>query len=206
MTNSLGPHKRQQDVIVLLALVAIDGGDTVGVAKERVGGATGLEDVTDEVFLAVVGREDRDGLARIAQQTHKLVNQNHILSLGHVLEKVGSRLAFSLAMEVADIDELHDVGKACIGLEELRRLGDVREVLEEGISPSVEISDFLTGTALFLEVLDVDTKTDESAKQRLGHAAVSLERLVLDDGRELVVVADEHETTKLRSEEGLGSR
>lgn len=44
--------------------------DLVGHVEHRVASTTLVEDVSDQMFLSVVGGEDADALRRVAQQTH----------------------------------------------------------------------------------------------------------------------------------------
>jgi hypothetical protein len=53
-------HKREQDDVILLALEAVDRRHACRHAKEGRPGAPLAQDVTDEVLLAVVRREDRN--------------------------------------------------------------------------------------------------------------------------------------------------
>ncbi len=66
MADVVGPHQRQQDVIVLLALVFVDGGDLVGHADEGVVRAAHAANVAQQRLLAVVGRQDGDLVGGIA--------------------------------------------------------------------------------------------------------------------------------------------
>ncbi len=104
MTDVLCLHKRQENVVVLLALELVDCGDLFGVADERVVGASLAQHVSDEVLLAVVGGQDRDLLARIADQAHVHEECNDVLGLGKVLVEVRLRLGLALAIVVVDVD------------------------------------------------------------------------------------------------------
>lgn len=58
VAHGLCAHQRQQDIVVLLALVLVDCGDLVGAANEGVRGAADVDDVTDQVLLTVVRCQD----------------------------------------------------------------------------------------------------------------------------------------------------
>jgi len=82
MTDVLCLDKRQENVVVLLALELVDCGDLFGVADERVVGASFAQYVSDEVLLAVVGGQDRDLLARVADKAHVHEEGNDVLGFG----------------------------------------------------------------------------------------------------------------------------
>ncbi len=92
--------EREQDVVVLLALVLVDGGDARGEPEERVGGAAGGEHVPDEVLLPVVGGEDGDALRGVAEEAHVLEARHHVLSLAEVLVEERARGGLPAAQEV----------------------------------------------------------------------------------------------------------
>lgn len=68
---------------------------------------------------------------------------------------------------------------------------DVREVAEGAVAPVVELGDGGARAALRRQLRVRHPEADEAREQRLVHARVLLERLVLDHRRQLVVVADE---------------
>lgn len=57
----------------------------VRLTEERVGGTTLVDDVSDQVFLPVVGGKNADTVRRVAQQAHVHVQSHRILSLCQVL-------------------------------------------------------------------------------------------------------------------------
>lgn len=57
----------------------------VGLAEERVGAAALVDDVSDQVLLAVVGGQDADAVGRVAQQAHVHVKGHTILGLRQIL-------------------------------------------------------------------------------------------------------------------------
>lgn len=57
----------------------------VRLTKEGVASTTLVDDVSDQVFLSIVGGEDADAVSRVAQQTHVHVQSHRILRLGQVL-------------------------------------------------------------------------------------------------------------------------
>ena len=57
----------------------------VWTADERVVGASLLDDVTNQVFLAVVRGEHRDLVGRVAEQPHVHEERHHVLRLRQVL-------------------------------------------------------------------------------------------------------------------------
>jgi hypothetical protein len=60
MADIVGAHEREEDVVVLLALVLVHGGDFVRQADERVVGAAGAANVAQQRFLTVVGGQNGD--------------------------------------------------------------------------------------------------------------------------------------------------
>lgn len=59
----------------------------VRLTKEGVASTTLVDDVSDQVFLPIVGGEDTDAVRRVAQQTHVHVQSHGILCLCQVLHK-----------------------------------------------------------------------------------------------------------------------
>lgn len=59
----------------------------VGLAEERVGATALVDDVPDQVLLAVVGGQDADAVGRVAQQAHVHVEGHRILGLGQILSR-----------------------------------------------------------------------------------------------------------------------
>lgn len=59
----------------------------VGLTKEGVAGTALVDDVSDQVFLSVVGGEDADAVSRVAQQTHVHVQSHGVLRLCQVLHR-----------------------------------------------------------------------------------------------------------------------
>lgn len=66
MADGLGSDKREKNVVILLTLVAIDGGDLVGTPNQWVVGTTLLNDVTYEVLLTIIRRENAYLVGRVA--------------------------------------------------------------------------------------------------------------------------------------------
>lgn len=59
----------------------------VRLTKEGVASTTLVDDVSDQVFLPIVGGEDADAVRRVAKQTHVHVQRHRILRLCQVLHK-----------------------------------------------------------------------------------------------------------------------
>lgn len=57
----------------------------VRLTEERVGGTALVDDVSDQVFLSVVGGENADTVRRVAQQAHVHVESHRILGLSQIL-------------------------------------------------------------------------------------------------------------------------
>ena len=70
----------------------------VGLTEEGIAGTALVDDVSDQVFLPVVGGEDADAVSRVAQQAHVHVQSHGVLRLRQVLhsnrEKRRERLIF----------------------------------------------------------------------------------------------------------------
>lgn len=122
MSDHPRPHQAQQDVVVLLPLEAVHRRDLARTSEQRVVCAPPLDDVTDEVLLAVVGAEDGDLVGGVAQHPHILEDADHVLGLAQVLEEVGVGLELAAALVVGHVDELELVDEAGIrNLEETKR-------------------------------------------------------------------------------------
>lgn len=66
--------------------------DLVRSVEDRVASTTLVEDVSDQMFLSVVGGEDADALRRVAQQTHVHEQRYGVLCFCQVLyRKEGKR-------------------------------------------------------------------------------------------------------------------
>lgn len=59
--------------------------DLVGHVEHRVASTTLVEDVSDQMFLSIVGGEDADALRRVAQQTHVHEQGYSVLRFSQVL-------------------------------------------------------------------------------------------------------------------------
>ena len=66
VTHVVGLDQRQEDVVVLLALVLVHGGDLVGQADERIVRASRAANVAQQRLLSVVGRQNGDFVSGIA--------------------------------------------------------------------------------------------------------------------------------------------
>lgn len=58
----------------------------VGLSKEGVPSTALVDDVSDEVFLSIVGGEDTDPVSRVSQQTHVHEQSDTVLCLTQILE------------------------------------------------------------------------------------------------------------------------
>lgn len=66
----------------------------VGLAEEGVGAAALVDDVSDQVLLAVVGGQDADAVGRVTQQAHVHVEGHRILGLCQILFEREKRWGF----------------------------------------------------------------------------------------------------------------
>ena len=66
VADIVGAHQGEEDVVVLLALVLVHGGNLVGQADERVVGAARAANVAQQRLLTVVGRQDGNLVRGIA--------------------------------------------------------------------------------------------------------------------------------------------
>mmetsp|Transcript_144 Transcript_144/g.310 ORF Transcript_144/g.310 Transcript_144/m.310 type:complete len:1317 (+) Transcript_144:450-4400(+) len=192
MANMIRPHQRHDDVVVLLTLEAVGRGDLVRLAEERVPGAALPHDVADQRLLPVVGGQDGDLVGGVAQQPHVHEEGNAVLSLPEVLVVVGLRRRLPNTVEVLHIDELVVVREAGVRHLVLRVCEDLGQVAEVLVAPAVEVGDLRAGAALQVQVDGGRAEAHEARVQRLVQVPVLLEGAVLDHGRQLVMVADEH--------------
>ena len=161
-------------------------------------GAAALDDVADEVLLAVVGGEDGDFVRRVPPQPEVAEEVDDVLGLSEVLEEVGRWDALSLAQEVRDVDELVVVEQPRDGVPEGPGGRDVGEVSEVAVPPVVERGNAGPGAALGVELGVGGPETHEAGEEGLVEVRVLLERLVLHDGRQLVVVPDHDDPLQAR--------
>lgn len=104
---------------VLCCIYLVNGCDFLGVADQRIGGAPFAQHISDQSLLAIVGGQDRDLVARVADEPHVHEESNDVLGLGQVLVEVWLRLRFAHAIVVVDVDELVVVDEAGVGQFEL---------------------------------------------------------------------------------------
>ena len=92
MSYTLCLDEGEQHEVVLLALVLVHGRHGARHAEHGVAASLG-QDVTDEVFLTVVGGDDGDAVRGVAQQSHVLEHSHHVLGLAQILitDKQGTR-------------------------------------------------------------------------------------------------------------------
>ena len=80
-------------------------------ADKRVIGAALLDDVTDQVLLAVVGGEYRDLIGRVAKQAHVHEHRHHILRFRQVLQVRQSMMSsvprYQYQYRISHFDFLH---------------------------------------------------------------------------------------------------
>lgn len=115
MPDHARPHEAEQDVVVLLPLEAVHRRHLARPPEQRVVRAPPLDDVTDEVLLAVVRAEDGDLVRGVAQHAHVLVTADDVFGLAQVLEEVRVGLELAAALVVGDVDELELMGEAGVG-------------------------------------------------------------------------------------------
>mmetsp|Transcript_1856 Transcript_1856/g.3796 ORF Transcript_1856/g.3796 Transcript_1856/m.3796 type:complete len:388 (-) Transcript_1856:774-1937(-) len=193
MPDRLGAHEREQDVVVLLPLVLVHRRDLVRHPQRRVRRTPLRRHVVEQCHLAVVGGEEGDLVGGVADEAHVHVHGDDVLGLGKVLEEVCRRLALAHPAQVLHLDHLELVGEAAVRRLERRARRNVRHVAERLVAPVVERRDRGPRTPLLVELDVGDAEAHEACEEALVHARVLLERHVLDDRRQLVVVADEHD-------------
>ena len=106
ITNGLGAHQGQENVIVLLALILVHGGHFVRQSHQRIIATTFLQHVADEMLLAVIRGQDGDGLGGVAQQTHVHKGSHHVLRLRQVLQNKRAKLNFNQSIDRSIIHSL----------------------------------------------------------------------------------------------------
>lgn len=77
--------ERQENEVVLRALILVDGRDLRGHPEQRVAAAAVHEHVVQQVLLPVVRREHCDALGRVAQNAHVRVHRRDVLCFAEVL-------------------------------------------------------------------------------------------------------------------------
>ena len=75
-------------------------------SEQRIIAASSPQDVSEEMLLSIVSRENGDLLGRIAQSPHVHESGDDELSFGQVLIEMRIRLGFTDAVEVANVDYL----------------------------------------------------------------------------------------------------
>src|SRR6218665_2957857 len=106
MAIGLGPHQREKDIVVLLALELVNSCDLVRQTNERIVGTSLLGNIPNEMLLPIVGGENSDTLSRIANQSHIHISANNEFGFGQILVEVSDRLGFAVAIKVGDVDQL----------------------------------------------------------------------------------------------------
>ena len=91
MSDRFGSNEREENVIVLLALVFVHGGDFRREAEQRILRTAFVQHVSNEKFLSVVSGQDGNGRGRITQQTHVHVHGDDVFGFSEILNEVRRR-------------------------------------------------------------------------------------------------------------------
>jgi len=124
------PDKREEDVVVLLALVLVHSSNLVRHSYQGVPGTPSDTHVLQQRLLTVVGGEDGDLVGGVAEQSHEHVDCNNVLSLSEVLVEERTGLTLSNTIEVGNVDQLVVETEAGVGDLVVGVVEDVREVPE----------------------------------------------------------------------------
>lgn len=87
MTNVLGFDQGEEDDVILLTLVAVNCGHFVGGSYEGVPQTSLLYDISDQMLLSVVRRQDWDLVRRVTKETQVHEYSHHVFCLGQILKK-----------------------------------------------------------------------------------------------------------------------
>ena len=68
-----------------------------------------IDNISDELFLTVVGCNDADLFSGVSEQSHVLENSYHIFGLPEILVEVRGGAELSLSLELRYIDQLEGV-------------------------------------------------------------------------------------------------
>ena len=93
-----------------MTLEFVDSGDFMRLFEKGAPSTLLLDDVPDEMLLAVVSGQDRDLFWVVALKAHEHISGDHVLCLGQVLVEMSARLYF--ALRVVDVDELEGLVEA----------------------------------------------------------------------------------------------
>ena len=141
VADVVGPHKGEEDEVILLALILVHSGNLVGHPYQRVVGTACITHILDQCFLPIISGEDGNLVSFVAHQPHVHVDMHDILSLCQVLIEERAGLAFSHPVEVGHIDQLVVEAETSIGSSVVGAVEDVRQVAEALVPPVVQAAD-----------------------------------------------------------------
>mmetsp|Transcript_29900 Transcript_29900/g.103322 ORF Transcript_29900/g.103322 Transcript_29900/m.103322 type:complete len:313 (+) Transcript_29900:696-1634(+) len=141
--HGLCAHEREEDVVVLLALVFVHGCDLAGHAVARVVLAPLRKHIPQKVLLAVIRCQHANARGRVAEEAHVHVRRDYELGFSEVLVKVRRWRRFPSALKVLDVHQLVLVRKARVGVRVRARgsAGQVAELLVSGVAPIEQAGD-----------------------------------------------------------------
>lgn len=140
MADGCCSHQRQEDKVVLLALVLIDSRDRLwSHSFQRCSWSASLgEDIGDQLFLSIVCCDHGDLVWRMPNQDHILEESNDILSFADILIEICRRCTFSPTLKLLHIDYLRSMNKAWVRKLKLDRLRNMVKISEVVVTPAVK--------------------------------------------------------------------
>lgn len=169
-----------------------------------------INDVFDQMLLTIVSSDDTYLLSRVANQSHVLIYRYNVFSLTKILIIERSWAEFSFILEIRDIYELESVGKASVGGDKLWVGDNICEISQFSlicwvcISPTVQLRDVSSGSALSIELYRRNSKSNESREQRLIQLGELLQCHVFDNWWQLEVVSKQHNSLEATTIDRVG--
>jgi hypothetical protein len=177
----------------LLSLEFVDCRYLARHSKQWISFTARFENISEEIFLAVVRSDDRNTVSRVAKKTHEHKSLHQVLRLTQILiqdnikhtrqdiktpnlieVRLRGRLAH--AVVVANVNQLKFVGEPGIASTEARAVNYSREVGKILVPPVPQFSDGWTTATLCIQLDDWHAQTNKASEQRLIHVAVQRER------------------------------
>ena len=104
------------------------------------------------MFLSVVGRQYRNLLCRVPNQSHIHKSGHDKFGLGQILVKERTWRGFSNPIEIIDVDQLEIVAESSIGFHVLFAVENVTQIAKAFVTPIVKAAKAGTSTALGVQV------------------------------------------------------
>lgn len=177
--------------VVLLSLEFVDGGDLAWHSKQRISCASLLENLSNQMLLAVVSSEDADATGGVTDQSHVHVELHDVLRLAQILIEERCRRTLAHAVQISNVDHLELVSQARVAVLIGGIAANHRQVAERLILPVPEIGQTGSHASLRVELNVRHAQSNEAREQALIQMRVLLERTIGNHGRKLMVITQQ---------------